>query len=90
MKFQPVFDQPYTPNSLLAKFLTSTTPPHSIFDEMRQHNISYVLFRKDLTVSWLQQLSDRDRQRVTPLFNHGNRTVWSGQGHIVLTAEPTF
>ena len=87
MDFQPVFEQPYASGSVLARFLAADTPDYTITDEMRRHNISHILLRTDLTVQWLQQLSEQDRHRLAPLFSDANPPIWSGNGHIVLGME---
>lgn len=85
MDFPPIFEQPYTSGSILARFLaTDEKPEHTILDELRQHHILHILLRTDLTAQWLQQLSEHDRQRLSPLFSDGNPPLWSGNGHIVL------
>ena len=89
MDFEPVFELPYASDSILARFLAAGTPEHTIIDEMRQHAISHVLLRTDLTAQWFNQLSDQDRQRIAPLFAHADQPLWSDQGHVVL-AVPTF
>jgi len=88
MDFQPVFEQPYGSDSILARFLAaSENHQHTILDEMRQRNISHILLRTDLTTQWLHHLSDIDRQRVAPLFAHADQPLWSGNGHILLGVE---
>lgn len=87
MDFPLTFDQPYASGSILARFLAAKNSEHTIVDEMRQRNISHILLRTDLTAQWVQQLSDRDRQRIAPLFAHVDRPLWSRQGFIVLAVE---
>jgi len=85
MKFQPVFEQPYTSGSILANFLSGTDSTQTVLDEMRQHNIQYILLRTDLTLRWLHQLNETKRQRVTPLFAQSDQPLWSGNGYLVLS-----
>ncbi|MDD2465966.1 MAG: glycosyltransferase family 39 protein [Desulfobulbus sp.] len=88
MDFHPVFEQPYASDGILTRFLADENQQHSIIDEMRQRKISHILLRSDLTAQWLHQLSDKDRQRIAPLFAHSEQPLWNGQGHILLTVEP--
>lgn len=87
--FFPMFDQPYTSNSILGGVLaTDDNLGHTILDKLKHHNISHVLLRTDLTIQWLQQLNDHDRQRLAPLLSNVNPPLWSGNGHIVLAVDP--
>jgi 4-amino-4-deoxy-L-arabinose transferase-like glycosyltransferase len=87
MDFQPVFDQPYSPDSVLMRFLAAGNPQHNIVDEMRQRKISHILLRTDLTAEWLKQLSNYDRQRIAPLFLHFTQPLFSDMGYALLATE---
>lgn len=87
MNFQPVFEHPYSSGSILAQFLAAENSTHTVAEELRQQQIKYILLRTDLTVQWLHQLSDHDRQRIAPLFAHADQQLWNGQGFVVLTVE---
>jgi hypothetical protein len=88
MDFQPVFEQPYASDGILARFLATGNSEHTIINQLRQRHISHILLRTDLTAQWLQQLSEHDRRRLTPLFSDANPPLWNGNGHIVLAVEP--
>lgn len=87
MNFQPVFEHPYSSSSILAQFLATENSTHTVAEELRQQKIKYILLRADLTMQWLHQLSDHDRQRIAPLFAHADQQLWDGQGFVVLTVE---
>lgn len=89
MDFQPIFEQPYSPASVLGGFLTTEHPGTSIIDELHSRHIRYILLRTDLTAGWLQQLSDHNRQRLAPLFARAERPLWSGSNFVFFALEPT-
>lgn len=85
MDFSPIFERPFSSGSILARFLaTDGKPERTIIDELRQHHISHILLRTDMTAQWLQQLKEHDRHRLEPLFSDVNPPLWNGNGHIVL------
>lgn len=87
MDFQPVFEQPYSSDSIMGGFLANKNSKNTIIEELRQQNFKYILLRTDLTVQWLHQLSDQDRQRFTPIVVSADQPLWSGNGFVVLSVE---
>lgn len=82
MDFKPVFEQPYH-TGLLADFLRSSDSRSSVLDVMKANNISYILFRDDLTMSWWNQLQQGEKSRLMPLFNNAGQPISKNNNHTV-------
>lgn len=89
MDFQPVFEQPHSVG-LFSRFLASNNNEANITAVMAQKNITHVLIREDLTVSWLRRLNDGDRLRVAPLFANASQPLarQAGFSFFQISSEP--
>lgn len=79
MDFRPVFEQPYF-NEIFSRFLAAKNH-HTILDVMQQKDITHVLFRDDLTITWFQGLNEQDKMRLAPLFANAAQPLYSGDGY---------
>jgi hypothetical protein len=80
MDFQPVFEQPLLSGNITT-FLEINNSKKNILEEMQQKNITHVLLRDDLTVSWFQKLKKEDQLSVAPLFSNASKPLFRQSGY---------
>nr|WP_320012037.1 phospholipid carrier-dependent glycosyltransferase [uncultured Desulfobulbus sp.] len=90
MNFRPIFEQPYKSSSLLGQYLNLTADQQTILDQMRQHHITHILARVDLTTQWLQQLPKSGQQSLAPLFANASQPLFDAQGYIFFNIPQTI
>ncbi|SHI15196.1 ArnT family glycosyltransferase [Desulfofustis glycolicus] len=82
MDFKPVFDQPYSPSSLLSVFLRSENHDKSVLEMLQARDLSYVLLREDLALSWLHHLDETKRHHIEEFFENDAKPIFKQNGHI--------
>ena len=85
MDFWPVFEQPYKA-SAFSLFSEMTNPKKdALLEEMRQRNITHVILRDDITVSWFNQLNEEKISFIAPLLNGASDPLFKNGGYTFFT-----
>lgn len=80
MNFEPVFEQPFG-SGVFSNFFKTGMQNKNILDTINKKNISYVLMRDDLTMSWFQQLHNEDKLLVAPFLAKAEKPLFTRNGY---------
>lgn len=80
LEFFPIFERP-TSNGFFTSFIENHAEGSTIQSTLKSMQISHVLLRNDLTVSWLQTLPKEHSVKITPFFQNNLKTLYHDKNY---------
>jgi hypothetical protein len=88
MNFHPIFEQPYS-DGIFSKILASNDQQANMMTIFKNNNITHILMREDLTVDWLQRLTEKDKFIIFPLFSRNLKLLFHKNGYNLFKISDT-